>query len=388
MCTWAFEKQIKKFDKAEMLFKNSLQRKEMGLHIHSIIIRKLKTICGVWEFKKIRYRNKNKNIIYYDNPHFQIEKHKNIDSNLKKDILEKIRNRLTYENVIKSYPKNTISIFSIRQIIKKSFIDKNQKTTVFKKIENEKNIYIEMDDTYAKLQWNSKNKKYLNRLVVIHTGLDNKRNVKNKTILIETKNTDSSKISVNQWVEIIKTKIKELYKFNYKNIIVIGDGATFIKKIAQKLNAKYIIDSWHLKKILQKLVGYGLYSRKNKHFFKWFNIQNKVTIYKFCEKEIMKGNYALVLDVIYEAIQFTKTQNHNVDLSMKLQEFYNFSKYVENNKQGIQNFAKNFYIGSRTEAFVANIIKKKIKRFTKIGLNLYKFLIYSGKKNNENLFFI
>ncbi|WP_429978773.1 UPF0236 family transposase-like protein, partial [Mycoplasmopsis bovis] len=63
---------------------------------------------------------------------------------------------------------------------------------------------------------------------------------------------------------------KQLNKFNSnKEIIVNGDGARWIKHLANELNASYSLDLFHIKKAINDTVGANKFaSKENKIYFK------------------------------------------------------------------------------------------------------------------------
>ncbi|WP_334199272.1 UPF0236 family transposase-like protein [Mycoplasma capricolum] len=128
-----------------------------------------------------------------------------------------------------------------------------------------------MDDLYINHQAEKK-KKMRVREIIFHTQKNNK--LENVLNLFFTKNLDERLNEFNDLNFVFNT-IKEITKQTKttKKIVVNGDGARWIKKLAEKLNLDFSLDLFHIRKALNIAFGFNKFaSKKNKKLFKtWYN---------------------------------------------------------------------------------------------------------------------
>ena len=244
-------------------------------------------------------------------------------------------------------------------------------------------VYIEVDDCFGKIRNNKwAISKWKNRMIVIHNGKDKNGNY-NKTILLESKAISSKNISIEELANIILSKIIELYQ--YKKLIVIGDGAKWMKHLSKLLNAEFVLDNFHWKKKAQDTLGYQKYKTNNKIIFsKYEGIYNK-SIYKIVVELIENCSFD-------SAIQFLNNfiDNFSNEFSKsKMNEIRKLVRYLKSNKSGLIHFNEDWYIGSRTEAFIATWIKRRTKAKNSLfGFDTFKFLLRLNESENLRYVFI
>ena len=219
-------------------------------------------------------------------------------------------------------------------------------------------------------------------MIVIHDGKDQNGNI-NKTMLIESKSIATQNISIEELSKIIKAKINLLYK--YKNLILIGDGARWMKHLASLLDAHFVLDTFHWKKRVRDTIGYQKYKTKNKILFEKYEKLYYKTINKMVDDFIETNQ-------IENAIKFLKQfiEIHNQKISKnKINEIRKLIRYLKTNKTGLSHFDKPWYIGSRTEAFIANWIKRpwKLKNST-FNFETFQFLLKRNESKTLKYIFI
>lgn len=246
-------------------------------------------------------------------------------------------------------------------------------------------FYIEIDDSFQKI-WDEKHKKIMtrNRLLMIHQGKkDNK--IINKTMILETKKTKEKGKNIDQLSSLIFEKINLIYGVKNPKIIVISDGARWMKSLAKKLKANHVLDKFHLIRILKKTIGYGFYSTKNQKILKFYNKKFKQSIYQILKQKLQNSQ---IEDSILILNQLINELTNELPLS-KINEIKSLIRYLKSNKNLIESYSKNWYIGSRTECFISHFIKKKTtKKFGLIGWKRFKFLILNQQNKNLKIILI
>ena len=256
-----------------------------------------------------------------------------------------------------------------------------QKNILNNEIEKIKFLYLEIDDTYSKIRKNKTSiVKVRNRMIVAH-AYDHKQKFK-KFILLETKDLNDPNLKIEQLAHLIQNKIKSL--FEYEKLIVIGDGACWIRKLAKLLNGKFSLDHFHWQSMLFKTLGYSKSNTRNKKLFSFLKFKYRgQTLYKYLSNLILTNQ----LDLVFEELKWLIKQefiNHNKKI-----EILNLIKYLKNNQNGLNNFDQLWYIGSRTEHFVQNCIKHIIKRkYCTFGWPVYLMLLINNQTNLKAYYFL
>lgn len=244
-----------------------------------------------------------------------------------------------------------------------------------------KYIYIEIDDCFGKIrngQWQIS--KWKNRMIVIHDGKDKNGNI-DKIILLESKEIHDANYSIEELAKIIKLKINEYFK--YEELILIGDGARWMKSLTKQLNCKFVLDLFHWKKLVQKTIGYKKYRTQNKIQFKHLKEKYGMTIYKYIVSLIENDKLNEAINTLKDVIKTTNL------LPTKKEEIKYLINYLFRNKMGLNHFHSKYYIGSRTESFVNNWIKRKTKiKYCVFGFEIFKNLLLSLESELTKYFFI
>ncbi|UUM20016.1 hypothetical protein NPA11_01080 [Mycoplasma sp. 1578d] len=219
-------------------------------------------------------------------------------------------------------------------------------------------------------------------MIVLHQGLNENKHILNKTTLIELAQTNSKTKTISrQFIDNIKAKIEQFYGSDYEQIVVYGDGAKFIKRLAKAFNAKYILDKFHLLRKLFLLCGFNKYNTENKRLFIDYLVQNSTTLFAKI-RDLLLNNQAQEALFLLE----NEFENRWNSLSkLKQNQYMDFIKYIKNNRQ----FIIHYNIGSHTESLICHQIKKNgTKKFTTYGIETFKKILIFNLNERENLLFI
>ncbi|WFQ93060.1 Mbov_0401 family ICE element transposase-like protein [Mycoplasma feriruminatoris] len=286
---------------------------------------------------------------------------------------------------IPNYLKNLIPSKQLTQFyIKKFHIFEQILITNFEKLQQKQaeleqtneQIYVEMDDLYINHQANEK-KKMRVRQIIFHTQKNNK--LENVVNLFFTKNLDEKTNEFNDLNFIFDTlnKLKKQSK-NSQKIVVNGDGARWIKKLAERLDLNFSLDLFHIRKALNTAFGFNKFaSKENKKLFKnWYNKNLNLSWKEAFEFAIFNKNLLLFRQVYSEFWTEAKTKNLSKTVLFNVKNFYklinNNSKYIFSNEQKLSSY---------TEHFVYNSFKKHIKK----PQSLYSFESIKMKVMYQNL---
>lgn len=378
-------------EKLDEEFRNSKERKLNNWIISRYKYRLFKTIYGNIIIKITMYKYKKDGkwkTVLFENEYLKKMKNCNIDKELIEEILN-YKGYLSYRKIANLYPEKVISLATISNIFSK-FKPKNnyQQITKNNQITADNKVYIEMDDAYFHYKINNKKATEKTRLMVLHNGKNEKNEIINKTIIHEIKSKNNY-LNSEQLALSIKKIANEIYGENLK-FIVIGDGARYIKTIAKKLNAVFILDTFHCMKKLFFTIGYNQNNTKNKAIFRHFKGPTNQTFYLMIRDLILNNQVNLAISKLKNIVQLLKkikikkVNRHKIN--NKIEEIIHLIKYLKSNYLGLQHFNKSFNIGSRTEAFVSHTLKKIIKKkFSLYSLATIKNLLFlNNAKANQN----
>lgn len=375
--------------KEDLEFKNSAERLKNKIYIHGKVKRKIILEQGALIISLTKYSqiiNNKRRIFTIQNEFLSYNKNQKIDKSIKKKAIKMYLNGASSSEVSFAFNKifSPWTIFKIDKNILKNDDDLSQKNDFKEIAKDKKYLYIDMDDCWIRTKNNDRKvdmKRF--RMITFHLGFDNEKNKKiiaKLTILESRFNHENNYKNTDEWVDFLRKIIEEYYG-NHLKILVYGDGAKWIKKIALKLKAKYFLDKFHIIFNGFKVLGYSLKQYKNNYNF--FHQYEQIVGFKFYPifKKFI-NNFQ-----INEAINFLKNlikSNMNIPHS-KVLEIIKLINYLKNN--WLNNQFKNDilgYIGSHTEAWISHIVKHKTTRkFTSFSSKTINEIILS--KQNENL---
>lgn len=359
---WNFVKYFQDLDK---WYRNFGRPKYYKIHDKKQLI--LRTISGkfkIWITRYYFFENGKRRIKTID------DQHKEIKNSFY--ILQLLRNKInsneSYLDIAKSinFAYSPTWIYSkIASYNKETSLKNNSKFT-----SKSNKIYLEIDDCYQKIRAeNGQISMYRNRLLVLHQGKENKKIV-NKTIILETKKTNIKGLNIEKLASKIRSIISQNYGLKSPEIVLISDGARWMKRLGKRLKATHILDFWHVSHRLIKAIGYGWYKTKNAQIFQFFEQEIGENFYQFIKK-LVKNR------AISEAIKWLiliKNKVKNLVSKTKINEIMSLIKYLIYNQKLLNNYQNDLNLGSRTEAFISHFVKKKpVKKFSIYGMDRFKF---------------
>ncbi|ENY69148.1 Hypothetical protein MAU_1900 [Metamycoplasma auris 15026] len=347
-------------EQADLDFKQSKERKELHLTVHSKVTRKIATTNGVVVVLLTKYIRKIKgepNRIYIFDKHTLLQnKRQLVSSSFYNSIINDFLNGYSYRANAK---KHNVSLGNIWRIIKSSEVNKNSLIDYKEKLENNKQniVYISLDDAYHRFYVSKNNVRKIKFKLIIFYMLTPSRKMINKNhFIILRDDLDNINYPISALVEKIKSIVSYCYGDNIK-LVVTGDGATWIKNLAVRLKADYILCRFHLK---QKLGVIFNNSKELKNMLDKYYQDSGIRLDKVINRFLFNKNYEELIKFLEQGLSQLKDYlnlsrwNHLVD----------FLKYIKRNLKGLVDVPmdSSLYFGNVAESFVSHLIKKKIKR--------------------------
>ncbi len=158
-----------------------------------------------------------------------------------------------------------------------------------------------------------------------------------------------------------------------------------MKHLANNLNATFVLDFFHCAKRVRDTIGYGKYRTQNKLLLENYQHNSKENIYQKVINLIRTNHCNYAIDFLVNFIN----QFNSVITKTKINEISKLIRYLKSNLKALSHFDAPWYIGSRTEAFIENLIKKKWKRRNStISLNTFYFFLKQNESDTLKYFFI
>ncbi|WP_434337202.1 Mbov_0401 family ICE element transposase-like protein [Mesomycoplasma conjunctivae] len=360
------------------------------VYSHGQIKRKIITDYGaIWVYVYRYYKwvakidnygevnGRKKDVFYSDFFTNLVSKGKNIVNNLKEKVVQLSLEVKQTESIARLLGK-VISASSINLILRELEINSNLTVQDFSSLAKDQDtIYMAVDDAFNKVRYGTKTPiSTCTRMMVLYL-LDDKKKIVGKTNILEIKKIREIKNKPTVLAQIVLKTIQNVYKKKLK-IVIFGDGAKWIKNLAKSLNAKYILDKYHLVKKASDLVSFKNNNSLNK---KLFSINNQPKIY-WILKDLLEKQSLFEVIFFMQSIQknlkeFWKNNLYDsTRILKKINEIGKFIHYVKFNYEAIQNVYSNLNTGSNTESLMAHLIKKNTK---------FKRVIFSEKRFKNNL---
>ncbi|MGX9394576.1 Mbov_0401 family ICE element transposase-like protein [Mycoplasma sp. 392] len=147
-----------------------------------------------------------------------------------------------------------------------------------------------------------------------------------------------------------------LEKFKFKKLYVIGDGAKWIKKLANFVSGSYVLDKFHLYK---KMIFWTPNSRIKDKICRTFvgdkTIINWINDWRYFIENRLESEYC-------KSVKEFKKLVFSSEISESLtKEIFRILNYIQNNWLGIW-VTKSEFLVSRTENSINHLVKKLIKK--------------------------
>lgn len=345
------EEELEKLDLELLQFRNKKRYTLINKQPRNLV-----TKFGVIKINRRIYKDNSNTIQKYvallDN-FLKLPKRKKIDPDLICEIEQQIGEGKRYQDILDMFPEASISKMTISRTFKHCSND-DIRNKVSKKVvlEPGKPLYIFMDDSFPPTRGVFfKCQKTQVRTISFCTGYDPKTLNKKRKVLFNKRTTffianEGKMIGTIDLAE----KIMELGLTFYENffdakLIIGGDGASWIKILANHLNATYILDKFHAVKYFRDIWIRG---QKKYDQYNW-------AMFKLACNHFENGNYNELINLL--TIQ--KVPNH-------------FINYFKANKLGIINQSHKDNIGVSAEIDVSRVVKSCLG----YGSRLYNFLTF------------
>jgi hypothetical protein len=323
---------------------------------------------------------------------FGLQKYQRLELDLQLNILSKIGENFSYQDIANFFPNSGITKQTIFHLIRRfdeQFLIDKQLEPSAKKLNHNGYIYIENDDgfvnalasgklTESQLQkkmsrgWKKNIRTKCISLFVVHTGMkkNGKRNVvQNKRCYITMQSESHTYNNKRYWNDVMTFVRNNYNDVDSAKIIVLGDGATKIKACEKYINCTFALDKFHPTKMIKDSL------RGNRAW--------KLDMRKRMQEAIFSFNWTEFVDLIAEAIDASNGDPNKIELLSDL------LNYVSKNWIYIEKWREPWYQGCRIEAYMSQLIKVAFRSRPKIfnELTIKKFfLIKELIKNGVDIF--
>lgn len=260
ICNIAKTSLVTIFESIDKAYCASLERKRK-YHIKAHLPRTILTIFGEITFVRTFYSDKNNKGSYcYLDRYLGLKKYDYFDPYIKATIIEYAANNSipTVCSMINELVGNKIKVkdkinYLNRQTVRNIILDSNISKPSKKQLDTPESIYIIADEKWVSTQ-NNNNQNVMVKSIVIFDSIKNKprRYLNNKRIFASFKS--------NKFLDQILDYLYYTYDLDkVKNIIIMGDGAAWIKsltyhfKINNHTNVIYALDKFHFKQAIHHL---------------------------------------------------------------------------------------------------------------------------------------
>ena len=363
---------VEVFKELDNNFRNSLERIKYYNINKSNISRTIITIVGEITFQRTYFESKDKSKkFFYIDEIFHLPKYDHYDPIIKAlaidvtfDTNQLKAGQLVGQSIttIKNISNSTRNNYYIpRQSINNWINDWNNPKVIYDLVDNTPNtLYVMCDEKFIGSQ--DLDNDIMVKCFVIFEGIEKKR--KNRNELINR--TVISKYSSNPWPEIVDI-IGQKYDFKkIKHIILLGDGAKWIKqgiyelKMEPDCKVSFKLCTFHFKQAI-----------------------HRITTDKDLRKELLKSFFQDTKTEFRKKIEDIKLKDPNQTDKIEKNE-----NYILNNYNSIKYEVEN-NIGSSMESHIshciANMFSSRPKGYSSVRIN--KYLEINDYKNNHlNIF--
>lgn len=315
--------------------------------------KRLVTTTGVIRFKRrIYFNNETNKYVYLLDQKCNFKKYTNYDPNF----LTKLQ-AMFYDSQISLAKIQTLfqidkicfSKMNYWKIAHKCFDWNIKARFVILEPYKYKHLYINIDDTYLNTIKARKYTKKCFRILCCHQGKNKQNQLVNKYLLtINIKNK-----SKEEFVKFIYEKLELIYgNLQQYKLIVLSDGALIFKYLAKQLNAKFVLDKFHLFRNIRNCYNFYSKTKALKDPVANERCQRNYYFYQRIIQAIYQNNFKRLNWLIYRSLQLE-------NLEHKIKEIQRLRQYLFNNWHCIVIWNnKKYYTKCLTETFVQAIIKK------------------------------
>ncbi|MBH8623029.1 hypothetical protein TS70_03880 [Spiroplasma sp. hyd1] len=295
-------------------------------------------------------------------------------------VLKELDSGKCYRDIIDKYKDLKISPMTISNIFRSvdlAEINENFKHMALpNKIRaDSKYVYLGLDDTFTKIfKKHKKIDKNMVRLAYLHTGIDWQKSSKkrhflqNKRLLmVMSKNVN---LKMKEYRQLLKEFINNNYDLTGKQLIVMGDGAEWIKKLAEYLKTDYVLDEFHLMAKVHHCFNFRRLGKDSKKELTVEETQKKA-IYQDVYAFVRKGEVNSILDYLKPFLT-KEMQDIYPFLKDKKDKVKDLIQYITTNTEEIKNYQQEYYIGCQTESQISH----NVKALKSYGAKAYSEIVF------------
>ncbi|MBW3058387.1 hypothetical protein D6D54_02800 [Spiroplasma poulsonii] len=295
-------------------------------------------------------------------------------------VLKELDSGKRYRDIIDKYKDLKISPMTISNIFRSvdlAEINENFKHMALpNKIRaDSKYVYLGLDDTFNKIfKKHKKIDKNMVRLAYLHTGIDWQKSSKkrhflqNKRLLmVMSKNVN---LKMKEYRQLLKEFINNNYDLTGKQLIVMGDGAEWIKKLAEYLKTDYVLDEFHLMAKVHHCFNFRRLGKDSKKELTVEETQKKA-IYQDVYAFVRKGEVNSILDYLKPFLT-KEMQDIYPFLKDKKDKVKDLIQYITTNTEEIKNYQQEYYIGCQTESQISH----NVKALKSYGAKAYSEIVF------------
>ncbi|HZJ86263.1 MAG TPA: UPF0236 family protein [Erysipelotrichaceae bacterium] len=238
-------KELEEMD--EEFFKSHYRK--TNFKVKQFRFRSIITIFGEIRFRRRQYISKytNQKNYYYVDDKIKLKRYQRISNFMKKEILERVATD-SYQRVADDLDISKSTVYNLLRFFRGKILVNPPVTK--KAIEF---LYVQADECYVSLQKKlpgKKRNKFIIEQITVHEGVERLCKGRNK-LINKTMYSRAHEESLEDFIERVNQHI--LASYDYKNIYLYGDGASWIKSAADGLGAIYITDLFHTFQAVNRL---------------------------------------------------------------------------------------------------------------------------------------
>ncbi|WP_373439629.1 Mbov_0401 family ICE element transposase-like protein [Metamycoplasma equirhinis] len=358
-----------KLKQIDLEFFNSKERIKNGWIVHSkrLIHKKLNDFeVKLQTFYYTKFDENGKQVFYNHilETAFQDDKKSTITKKLWKTIWFNSINNISFRRQSKQLNISFQSVARIWKTQKEEWLkNANEKSKLVdwhKNIENNKidTIFISVDDTFLNSKIKGKNISKLKfRCLNFFVKNNEKKQVEMQNHLVFLSETQERKDGINKLASYIKLVINQFYSEKKMKIVILGDGATWIKNLVKILKAKYILCRFHLAQKISVIFNHSIALKMQMNKFK--------ELYHFDFRQIFfylytENRYLELLVLMENWFQ----EIRELFSSERYKHYVNLYYYIKNNLDGLTEIKKTDqnFIGNNAESYISHLVKSKLKQ--------------------------
>ncbi|KAF0851406.1 MAG: hypothetical protein EIB84_00005 (plasmid) [Spiroplasma poulsonii] len=173
-----------------------------------------------------------------------------------------------------------------------------------------------------------------------------------------------------EYRQLLKEFINNNYDLTGKQLIVMSDGAEWIKKLAEYLKTDYVLDEFHLMAKVHHCFNFRRLGKDSKKELTVEETQKKA-IYQDVYAFVRKGEVNSILDYLKPFLT-KEMQDIYPFLKDKKDKVKDLIQYITTNTEEIKNYQQEYYIGCQTESQISH----NVKALKSYGAKAYSEIVF------------